>query len=386
MSIKKILHLATDEKFINAANYLYERAFPGRNTFYIIKPAANPPLKFVKLKDNFEIHIRSKQLDRLLAKRVEAFDIIVFHGLNREMINLINHSEDKKKFIWTFWGAEVYNSDFYDESILGLRTKRLKEKLQKDTLFDKLKEIYRKTRYPNLSGNDISAKRKAMNQFHYIAKLNQNICPFKKMGLLREDCQTIPFTYYPLEYLFEEPEQKVNGENILLGNSSSATNNHLEMIEMLSEFNLDERKVITPLSYGSDRYASAIKKYGKEKLGNSFYPLTEFIPLKRYNKIIQSCGYVIMNHYRPQGVGTILASLYLGSKVFLNDTPFYRYLKNLGCYVYSIEDDLEIKKENAFQRLPHSEIEDNRKILREKISTDSIIENIKIAFKKNFNI
>jgi len=385
MSSEKILHIAPDEKFINAADYLYEKAFPGKNTFFIIKPAANPPLKHVELKDHFEIHVRSPELDDILLNAADKYRIIVLHGLNNTMLELFKRSDNKEKFIWTFWGAEVYNSDLYNQPIFGPKTQALENKLQKPTLLDFAKSIYRKIRYYHLDDREDLDKVKLLKEFKYIAKLNKNVTPLKACGVLANDCRVVPFTYYPLEFLFNDLQRKVNGNNILLGNSSSTTNNHLEMIDFLAELDLNGRQVVTPLSYGSKKYASTIAKYGKKKLGSSFYPLTEFLPLYEYHDLIQHCSIVIMNHYRPQGVGTNLATLYMGAKVFLNETSFYEYLKDIGCHVYSIKDDLLSNPANALKELKPGEIDENRKILEQEISTKAVVENLKSSFQRFFN-
>ena len=46
----------------------------------------------------------------------------------------------------------------------------------------------------------------------------------------------------------------LKGRNILLGNSASDTNNHLDAFEALRKLDLDGRKIITPLSYGNANY------------------------------------------------------------------------------------------------------------------------------------
>ena len=385
MSTEKILHIAPDEKFINAANYIYEKAFPGRNTFYIIKPAANPPLKYVDLKGNFEVKVRSNELDNILFAAAQKYRIVVFHGLDRTMLELFKRSDNKEKFIWTFWGGEIYNSDLYSKPIFGPKTRVIENRLQKSKLLDYVKNIYRKIRYSHLEGREDVDKKKLLKEFKYIAKLNKNISVLKDSEILGQDCTMIPFTYYPLEFLFNDFQGRVDGDNILLGNSASTTNNHIEIIDLLTDLDLNGRKVITPLSYGNKEYASIIEKYGREKLGNSFYPLTEFVSLSEFHDLVRSCSIVIMNHYRPQGVGTSLASLYMGAKVFLNDTSFSEYLKEMGCYVYSINKELDLDPVNALKGLKPVEVEENRKILKRKISTKAVVNDLKSSFLKNFN-
>ncbi|MDZ7680670.1 MAG: hypothetical protein U5J63_02895 [Fodinibius sp.] len=82
--------------------------------------------------------------------------------------------------------------------------------------------------------------------------------------LFHPSVQRIPFTYYPIEYVIKNDELRASGSNILLGNSSSATNNHLEAFELLQNLELRDRKVVTPLSYGCHKYAKAITEGRRE--------------------------------------------------------------------------------------------------------------------------
>ena len=60
------------------------------------------------------------------------------------------------------------------------------------------------------------------------------------------------FSFYPIEFLYNnEIDTSNSGNNILIGNSRSYANNHLEIFSILSKFNIANRKVIVPLSYGN---------------------------------------------------------------------------------------------------------------------------------------
>ena len=109
----------------------------------------------------------------------------------------------------------------------------------------------------------------------------------------------------------------------------------MEAIEILKKLDLKNNNIVTPLSYGNKEYANQIEEIGKQEIGKRFMPLTEFLPLNEYQKILQSCGIVIMNHYRQQAVGNVLNALYLGAKVYLsNNNTLYHYLRRIGCHVF----------------------------------------------------
>lgn len=59
----------------------------------------------------------------------------------------------------------------------------------------------------------------------------------------------------------------VSGENILVGNSATPTNNHIEIFRILSRLRLPESsKIVVPLSYGDVHYREKIVELGIEFL------------------------------------------------------------------------------------------------------------------------
>jgi dTDP-N-acetylfucosamine:lipid II N-acetylfucosaminyltransferase len=381
----RILHVATDEKFINAANYIYERAFPGKNKFIIIVPAANPPLRYVKLEDNFEVAVAGVNLTSRLLAEEERSSLVVLHGLTRYMIDLIVASSHKDKYIWTFWGAEIYNDAFSGEKLYGPKTRLVHQKMSREGFIKKARKAYNKYRFKMEYERCEQIRKKAIGMFKYIARLDPNMDSLLETGVVNPDCTFIPFTYYPLEYLFSENQlgEGVNGSNILLGNSASTTNNHIEILDLLSGTDLGEQKVVMPLSYGDPRYAKYISRYANRRLGDRGRAIRHFLPLNQYHELLRQCGFVIMNHHRPQAVGNILAAIAMGAKVFLNKTPFYHFLKALGCHVYTcseIEDDVTALK----IPLTWEQKEQNRNILYEEISTERVVERLRDSINDNF--
>ena len=130
-----------------------------------------------------------------------------------------------------------------------------------------------------------------------------------------------------------------HGQNILLGNSASETNNHVEILGILSRHDLGSRKVIVPLSYGDHEYRSNIIEIGKRMLGNAFVPLVDYMPLHEYSSIVASCNVVIMNHLRQQALGNIGTALYQGAHVFLDPSnPVYQFFIEKKAIVQSTQN------------------------------------------------
>lgn len=380
----KILHLATDTIFINAANYIFEKAFPECNTFLIVKPPANPPLKHIRSEPNFEIIVHSMGSLDFIFNKSKDYDLIVFHGLDQLKAQLFFKDEVKKKYLWLLWGAEAYG--IINNSFLGTKTEELSGRLNKPSILEYFKNLYRAFRYKNLNNTEQVNIAEAILNLPSMGILHkEEFDYFVKADVIKPATNFIPFTYYPLEFIFKNPALKIKGNNILLGNSATFSNNHIEAIDILSSISLNKREVYIPLSYGNTFYAKAVVDYGKSKLPDNCKPMESFLPLQSYNELISNCGIVIMNHYRQQAVGNILASMYMGAKVFLNNTTVYQYLKRIGCFVYLIEEDLLKNGEHALQLLNEDQKEHNRQILKKEISTENVVSNLQVSLNKLFS-
>ena len=118
-------------------------------------------------------------------------------------------------------------------------------------------------------------------------------------------------------------EKEEIGDNIIVGNSISLENNHLDAFFSLKHLNLKNRKIIVPLSYGEtfEGLKDHLILEGQKSFGlNNFFPIIGFVERQEYNQIICSCSVAILNHNKQHAWGNILTFLYIGLKVFLNKT------------------------------------------------------------------
>lgn len=371
----KILHITTDEKFINSIYWQFEQVFNRQNKVIVSIDNNAIPIKHITLNSNVKTIIKDKKgLAYCLVKASEN-DLVIFHGLSYFQSQIVLESKNTDKFVWFFWGGEFYdNPKALQNEILGSKTKA---QFMKTSLSKKIKNFLRpvfyrirhSTKIPELTILDAAKKLKHVGVIH-----KEELIFFKKLKFLNQEVNHLTTTYYPLEFIFKGIENiKIIGDNILLGNSASMSNNHLEAFDLLSQFQIDERKIIVPLSYGDKKYAKSICKTGAQVFGENFEPLLNFMSLKKYNKTISQCSIVIMNHYRQQSVGNIVAMLWIGSKVYLDEkNTFYHYLKRIGIVVYSINKDLSNRNKNVFVGLNQTEINLNRELLRLNFGFDVI--------------
>ncbi|MCY1532519.1 TDP-N-acetylfucosamine:lipid II N-acetylfucosaminyltransferase [compost metagenome] len=193
--------------------------------------------------------------------------------------------------------------------------------------------------------------------------------------IITDDVGFVNFSYYPIEYIGMKNELNVfEKPNILIGNSATSTNNHLDVFKILLKYNLSGKKLIVPLSYGDEKYKSLIVSAGYKYFGSTFDPVLDFMPLDQYNNKLSTCGIAIMNHYRQQAIGNIISLLSQGCKVYLSKfATSYPYFKRLGFFIYSVEDDLLTA---SFNNLKQEEALQNKLIVKHYFGEKNLIDNL----------
>lgn len=363
-----ILHIMPDEKFIDYAIELFEFHEPNNNHYVILHYNKDKKLKYVKSK-KVEILLGHEILNDKFLKTIHKYEFIVIHQMTASKMRFLQKIPKDIKTVWLGWGGDFYDLIVGGEKNLYLEKTRLLWK-KNDSFFRKILTKIAK----NLIYNQVQLRTAAIQRVDFFGPILSNEYDLLKKKIPGFKAKFVPFSYAELsENKFKGVENlTAHGHNILLGNSSSYTNNHKEAIDLLAHINFQEGKIITPLSYRDPLYRESIILYGYEMLGDKFLPLTEFMPLEEYNKVISTCSIVIMNHLRQQGTENINTTMYLGAKIFLNpQNPVYSFFKNKNAHIFSI-DELKTKGTLAFEPLTKLQIDDNRNILREEYSPEAV--------------
>lgn len=279
---------------------------------------------------------------------------IILHGLFYQWCEMIlKNVPDNVKVAWVFWGGEIYGRKDLKKSFLSRRSRllfgihQLKKGIEGKEWGDNYElplELFNRIDY---CLTDIH------EDFDFVAFYTQS-----KM-------KEVWYNYYSIdETIGDLRNQCVEGNNILVGNSSSLTCNHLDGFRSAKKFCGENSEIIVPLSYGEPWLRNFLVKKGMHIFGHRFHPLVDFIPRNEYNKLIKSCSVVIMPHYRPQAFGNIITALWLGSRVYLSEnSPFYTFFKRIGITLSSIETDINRAKNLKVLPLSVEEREENRRVL-----------------------
>lgn len=366
-----ILHLIPDSVFTDFVINKFNHLDANNHKFLIL---SNTEKLIYTKSENVDIINEKSLLTKDFLQYLKSFSYIVVHSMfSRYVKKMIIKSENDLKFVWIGWGGDYY------ETIPKLK-KTLHEKRTLELMSHKSsvklaikKAIKFLIPYYNISTSDI------YNRVDYFAPVIYDEYDLLENILKPAHSKYIPFSYGQLEndLLNGIEDSEIQGDNILVGNSASYTNNHLDVLELLSNYDLKDKKVIVPLSYGDDRYAKEIISLGHKLLPNNFMPQIKFMKKNEYHQLISSCSICIMNHKRQQSVGNIISLLYLGSKLFLNkENIIFHFLKKEGAIIFSIE---ELSTESISTRLTTEEIEINRNVLRKHWS-EKVVNEKYLAF------
>ena len=149
-------------------------------------------------------------------------------------------------------------------------------------------------------------------------------------------------------------------KRIIIGNSATETNCHMEIFEMLKGKDWTNVEICCPLSYGDMEYAKFIINEGKKVFGENFIPITEMMNYEDYIQFLASCDVGIYNHNRQQGLGNISLLNRLGKKVYVRkDGECWNHYSKFGIILNSTED---IKNASTYEILKwdHSNAELNQ--------------------------
>lgn len=180
----------------------------------------------------------------------------------------------------------------------------------------------------------------------------------KNLGVKGEMVECI---MYPSNIYYSEVSCKNFSEEkklrILVGNSAFSSNNHIEVFERLSKFDLSNVEVWVPLSYGDELYKQNVIAAGNKLLRNSFIPITEFLDLKRYLRLLDSVDIGIFNHKKQQGMGNTINLLGRCKTVYIrSDVTPWQLFSSLGV---SLLDT----KNLSLEVLPQSILEKNSELI-----------------------
>jgi len=337
----KFIHLVDDEKFIKYAFESFSKLDKVDNEFLCISNKKN--LDYIDfdcvLKDNS--YLKSDDFVKTLNK----CDLLIIHFLNTKYYDLLSNKKLTPKILWIGWGGDYY---WMIDTLKGFNI----YKPITYTIYNK----FRITRYFNyfnrLMKKTIRKKNiKIINRINYFAPvlIDDYELIIKNNAWFKPSY--FSWNYGTLEdnYIKGLEDFQVSGSDIMIGNSATITNNHLDILQSLKQSNLENTKIIIPLNYGDLKYGKLISDKAKSLFGNQVTIINDYLPYDEYLNLVKNCNKVFMGHIRQQAMGNVITLLYFGSKIFFfKESVTYTFLIKSNIKVYLIEDFVDKPKDFEF--------------------------------------
>lgn len=336
--IKKVIHICSDEKFIDGAIAQFARYKAIESSFFIIHH--DREIRYVKSRDPNVFFFQSEKKLIETVNQSPSDCVVILHSIFVSIQHLLRIQ--RVVFICC-WGWDIY-SDVHDNLKKMLPVDLYKPYTRK--VLNGQKKMSERVREMAKVCMGVYFVRNHMYQrlFDKFSAIS-TVFPVEFSMMNLPGKKFFPFRYMPSELLNDfTPKDSTclsSVPRVLVGNSLDPTNNHIDVLERLERIGRPIEALI-PISYGgNERYKAALKKYVLKFQNVKTIFLETFMDKKQYFSLVNTCCAAVFGHMRQQSAGNISHALKSGFDVYLyNDSLNYAYFRGLGYKLFSIEDDL----------------------------------------------
>ena len=302
------LHIAPDNTFTNKFYANLQELKLADNNRVVIRSGENK-LRSVTHDLPFA-PLYSSRFDALVGKTRD-YEKVFIHYFTPLMYRWVAKN-DFRELNWMVWGGDLYNLpglDKYCYEPLTFERYVRRNRSFKGRLYD-LKIRLTQSRFSKDAYSKINNILTWMTEEYNFAREHLPVKAQHKFFFYENQ---VP--YHQLDSV-AQPSHNLDRKVLIVGNSGSPTNNHLDAIQFLESTGV-EGDLIIPVSYGDPHYISFLKKEIKFSFGEVKF-LERYMPFDEYLRLMASSDGLIMNSLRPQGYGNILMMMYLEKPVYLN--------------------------------------------------------------------
>ncbi len=324
------------------------------------------------------------EIDKIL-KKTNKEDTIFIHWYDVAIADLVYKMPNK--IVVFFWGGE-----FYEHPLLR-NYKWLYDSCTKKYIDDNvlehskiknyiIKEIYN---YYHTKYIDYKVFLKRLKQIQRIDYLVLDEDAVEEVKFIRKLYPGSKFKHvyycydnnYDISVALDKAENSNNILNILVGNSSTPTSNHIDAFKLLSSI---DANIYCTLSYGDIYYREHVIKTGQQIFGSRFFPITEYMSRKKYVNFINGMDVIYMFHNRSQAFGNIITAATLGKPIFLKkNNPITSFLKKLNIAVFDVYDINKYNLREMLKKESQNRLQ-NQKVLKLKYTKRQRLTNLSNLF------
>jgi dTDP-N-acetylfucosamine:lipid II N-acetylfucosaminyltransferase len=374
----KILHLVYDEKFIDFIADVFGASEGAVSQFRVIVDDVCAPLKRVRNVPEMQRVDHAYASSRRAEDDLAWCNALIIHYLGLPAARVINRAPRGVTVAWSAWGGDLHELlPAGGSELIAPRTRRLLDQLgptpDDRSVVGRARALIRPVRRRLVVDRILRRAIRRVDVFSAPVPGDYDVLQRALPGLVHAEYAQL--NYVSVERTLSRGLRAVTGDDILVGNSASATNNHADVFDQLAGLELGSRKVLVPLSYGDTRYRDAVIAYGRQALGACLEPIVDFMPLERYNELISRCSIAVMGHRRQEAVGNIATLMQAGARVFIDRaSPVFSDLSARGAVISGL-DGLTTDGSSCLVPLTDDQRNTNRNVLRSVWGHDVVMGN-----------
>lgn len=369
----EILHLVSDEKFINSAQVLFSNA--GIKCSWLLGQSTSQ-IKFVKCDETFfQFPYYSKSYKAVLNN--SRWEYILVHGLSPEHLWAVLNFKGNAKLHLLSWGYDIYSLPKLRKYLYSQKTVKLIRLIGETSLIARVKVlIHQLINFPNSGLAPFVPKIWVLKRFSYLSTpIPQDFNLLTSQYIL--NLKYVRFNYGGSFMRRDNTNDSNDTINIILGHNAAFGNNHLDGIDFVVKQNLNFDRIYMPLSYGGNpNYIDFLVNKCENIWKDKYHPLTNFLPSNDYEAILGSVKVAVFAHTRQQALGNIISLLYNGSIIFLNPTnKIFDFLTENNVKVFNICTD---SIEYALYEYTEDDINAARIFIESYFGENRLVENLNI--------
>jgi len=330
-----IIHIHTDYKFVRGSTIYYGEYF--ENTIIIIQN--NTPYEGPFKDTALLLGHSSKDINKIVKICINA-DLVILYDLDKVKSKIVLKLPHDIRIAWRFFGYELYGKQLL--SYIS-KNSRLVLGINKIPLHKHFINILRKGfNLIKYGRQDDGLFYNAIKRITYFLALSP-----EEYDDLANHWDDLPeFLKLPLAVIPNNPnalnlniEKERKKPVVIIGNSKSVYNNHLDIIRLIDqESNKYNFNFTILFNYGQENnYSDAVRKATSQK--NYYTIVEEFIPFEDFNFLYKKATALVINGYRQMALFNIFLGLQNGVKIYLNNRNIIlQWLAKEGFYVFTVED------------------------------------------------
>lgn len=173
-----------------------------------------------------------------------------------------------------------------------------------------------------------------INRFKQVFALNQGDAQLAQKVFKRKHVAVLPYPLIGMQVTKSDcaesaPDQMIK---ILVGNSASPSNNHIDALNKLAHLADKNIQIIMPLNYAGDpEYIERVINHANTLFENKVNAITAMLSKTEYDALLNQVSMTVFAQQRQQGLYVAYAMLLMGKPLFLlGSTSSYNNLSALG--------------------------------------------------------